>query len=1058
MGTNGNGHRPVGGNGTGNGNDLLTSRSVQELLTEFEETGRQEPFAEIVRRYAGMVYNVCYQVSRDSHEAEDATQAVFLTLAVRSKTAQKIQYLGPWLQRVAQRLSLDMKRSKKRRSAREMKHHDLNVGRWEEANAPADLGMDELRGILRDEIDKLPAKYRMPLILHYFGGLKPDELSKELGIKANTLGVRLHRARKMLGENLQRRGIVVGGAMLTAALASMIPFYVQSTVVNRTATAAAAWALGHHVVASEISANVLGLMRSAQRAAIMGKIKAVTAAVAIGVSTVAGAGELIQRFKPFGLELRNPLRLESIFGPLFERLRNPLRLSAADEQLENVLDAASKQHDLPGPGRLSGAWMNIPAAGQVATVDAASDPGARAALASAREQIVLQRTLVLPPIDPIPDPALPPSSPIAVSARAIVPPYQPARVIPEPVAATAVIAAPSAQQRFSEARGTYTHPAGALDLPTISIDSRTSPVQFMAITGGSVRAHRLAVAESGAGEIVHSGGAVSVEELAIGVNPGASGVYRLSDTAELSAGRQEIGIAGAGALVQTGGINHAETLTLGAASAGNGTYEISGGKVYAQNVRIGLSGNGVFRQSGGETVVDSSLASTARSPGGEPVGMVVAMRANSSGQVNISGGSLTSDNLVVGFSGDASFYQQAGTTTATTVVLAGGDDAAATLRAIRGNIVFDAGDAAPRAGNWRERLADRQSLFNTSAAETHAIVAAGRAGNALIVGNGGDAVLELGNRHSTARLTEATPDAFTPIIVGATPSAEATFVGYGDVGLTGPLVQNGRVIADGFGRTGRSLDFSSLAMVENTIENPPAGQNGWLAQRGGALRLPALPVPGDGSYNWGESPRDEQPDLVNSARFTFTGVASPGRLDVALLSPESALFEPGAPVGEIFVGFWKLNESPEASQVDLLVRYDQRAISKLGLHERDLNLWGYTEDQRWIALADELALLDVDENLIGGSFDGSLRYFAVGVPSRADTALSNWLTIAMQPDVSPTMMFAGVPEYSSSDIVNFAREVAMSAAGPAVASVPEPAAGALLACGAALLARRRRHP
>ena len=107
------------------------ARSAQELLGDFVRTGSQEPFEEIVRRYAGMVFNVCYQILRDSHDAEDATQAVFLTLAVKSKGAEPIKYLAPWLQKVAQRLALDVKRSKTRRKVREERHsvmREMNAG------------------------------------------------------------------------------------------------------------------------------------------------------------------------------------------------------------------------------------------------------------------------------------------------------------------------------------------------------------------------------------------------------------------------------------------------------------------------------------------------------------------------------------------------------------------------------------------------------------------------------------------------------------------------------------------------------------------------------------------------------------------------------------------------------------------------------------------------------------------------------------------------------------------------------------------------------------------
>ena len=90
-------------------------RTAQELFLEFKATGRQEPFEEIVRRYAGMVYHVCLRVTRNNHDAEDATQAVFLTLAVQARQDKEIRYIGPWLQQVAHRLSLDLRKSKKRR-------------------------------------------------------------------------------------------------------------------------------------------------------------------------------------------------------------------------------------------------------------------------------------------------------------------------------------------------------------------------------------------------------------------------------------------------------------------------------------------------------------------------------------------------------------------------------------------------------------------------------------------------------------------------------------------------------------------------------------------------------------------------------------------------------------------------------------------------------------------------------------------------------------------------------------------------------------------------------
>ena len=83
----------------------------RELLAQFATTGGQEPFEEIVRRYGGMVFNLCYEVTGNRHDAEDAVQAAFLSLAVRARRAA-MHAIGPWLQQVARRMSLDINRSR----------------------------------------------------------------------------------------------------------------------------------------------------------------------------------------------------------------------------------------------------------------------------------------------------------------------------------------------------------------------------------------------------------------------------------------------------------------------------------------------------------------------------------------------------------------------------------------------------------------------------------------------------------------------------------------------------------------------------------------------------------------------------------------------------------------------------------------------------------------------------------------------------------------------------------------------------------------------------------
>lgn len=1020
-----------------NSESALSTRSIPDLLAEFEATGDQAPFEEIVRRYAGMVYNVCYQISKDAHDAEDATQAVFLTLAVRSKTSQKIQYLGPWLQRVAQRLSLDMKRSKRRRSAREMKHHDINIGRWEENNGPSDLGMDELRGILRDEIDRLPAKYRAPLILHYFGGLKPEEMSAQLGIKSNTLGVRLHRARKMLGESLQKRGVVVGGAMLSTALATLIPLYIQHTLASGAHAAAASNAIGQHLVAQEISNRIIATMRTANRAAILGKIKAVTAAIAIGAAAVAGGRELVQKLRAGGFELPT-INFKQLFAPFFDNFRSPFRLGSADK-----LDAALDVSNVPKSDLEFALAPRLPDLSSHAFVPLESGEGFALASPFARpnaDAVSLESTPIAPPISLAQQKQLwsqlqqnkfvaPPVARVQLTPRVSV-----ARVEPRSVApiASGITPAPvDVSSSFRQARGSYEMNGGSLRQNQIVLDNQSSALRSFHLRGGDVQANRLTIADTGRADFVQDGGSVTTPVLEIGVQKQSQGTYQLN-AGQLTADTQKVGIAGEGKVVQAGGINTAKEITLGELASGNGQYTLRDGSVFTNDLRIGVRGIGSYTQFNGSTTVDS------KTPTG---GVTVAELTGSRGSLSLHAGTFAADRVFIGLNGDADARVNGAKTITNKVVLGSSEGGTGSLHIGSGELVFDATNDSPTT------VFDFAGTQNATRAWTAAVASSTQ--NVFAVGLNGDAVVEVGNSSRGAVIREGSDQSRTPILVAATPGSNGAIRGHGIFDLRDVLINNGKIIADGFGRE-RVLDFSSVAGVRNTVDNDVDGANGYYAQRGGSLPLPAITVTRDGDYNWGESPDDRVPDLVNSVRIGFNGVAQPGQAKIALLAPDLAREKSAAPDGEIFVGLWKFDRvGLEASTTDLLVRYDEQMVEHIGLSESALSLWAFDGD--WEKLAAGETVLDIGKNLIGGTFDGRFDYFAVSLSTDSPLAYGSMFDNIGIPGLSSTIT-AG----SAADFINNANLVNTSESARG-GTVPEPGALTLVAVAVMLGARHRRR-
>ncbi|HEV8607669.1 MAG TPA: sigma-70 family RNA polymerase sigma factor [Tepidisphaeraceae bacterium] len=301
---------------------ICPAKSAQELLSEFRTTGRQEPFEEIVRRYAAMVFHVCFQVLKNRHDAEDATQAVFLTLAVQGKTSKEIRNIGPWLQQVAKRLSLDLRKSRSRRAAREHRHGLDNCNGTTGLALGTGLDSQELRHILSEELNQLAPKYRLPLILHYFGGLSREQMSQELGCKAATLGVRLHRGREMLAVRLSQRGVALTVGGLGLLLSYLVREAVSDSMVWSTSHVASQMAAGHPIGAGIVSARALALAHSAGTTLAIAKIKAIVAAVLIAATAVA-ASEMVSKVRPMDLRFQSPAgdRLMDLLRPKLPQIR-----------------------------------------------------------------------------------------------------------------------------------------------------------------------------------------------------------------------------------------------------------------------------------------------------------------------------------------------------------------------------------------------------------------------------------------------------------------------------------------------------------------------------------------------------------------------------------------------------------------------------------------------------------------------------------------------------------------------------------------------------------------
>src|SRR5262249_57323184 len=84
--------------------------------------------------------------------------------------------------------------------------------------APAEVVWRELRPIFDEELDRLPAKLRLPAVLCFLEGQSKGEAARTLGWPEGTVAGRLQRARERLRVRFAARGLTLTTGALAVAL------------------------------------------------------------------------------------------------------------------------------------------------------------------------------------------------------------------------------------------------------------------------------------------------------------------------------------------------------------------------------------------------------------------------------------------------------------------------------------------------------------------------------------------------------------------------------------------------------------------------------------------------------------------------------------------------------------------------------------------------------------------------------------------------------------------------------------------------------------------------
>ncbi len=184
-------------------------RSDVELIHEWRK-GEVECFEELSERYGAKIYGLALRLMRNTQDAEEVLQDVFVTLYRKIDTFEGKSSFSSWLYRIT--FNAALMRLRKRREPQSLTLEDalpqinssIAQGLVEQVDTEKSAWRGQLMVALENAVQKLPDEYRLVFVLKDVDGLTSREVAEILKISVPAVKSRLHRSRLMMRRRLKK--------------------------------------------------------------------------------------------------------------------------------------------------------------------------------------------------------------------------------------------------------------------------------------------------------------------------------------------------------------------------------------------------------------------------------------------------------------------------------------------------------------------------------------------------------------------------------------------------------------------------------------------------------------------------------------------------------------------------------------------------------------------------------------------------------------------------------------------------------------------------------------
>jgi RNA polymerase sigma-70 factor (ECF subfamily) len=172
----------------------------QELIRRVQQ-GDERAFGQIMALYKDKIVNYLYQFTGDYQKAAEIAQETFIRVYFKANKYKPIAPLSSWIYTIASNLAKTECRRSRKMSTVSLEDIPNSYSSGTYYEDPADPGL--VRN-LREALDALHPRYRVPVVLKDMEGFSQEEIAKIIKRPVGTVKARISRGREQLRRKLEK--------------------------------------------------------------------------------------------------------------------------------------------------------------------------------------------------------------------------------------------------------------------------------------------------------------------------------------------------------------------------------------------------------------------------------------------------------------------------------------------------------------------------------------------------------------------------------------------------------------------------------------------------------------------------------------------------------------------------------------------------------------------------------------------------------------------------------------------------------------------------------------